>query len=379
MKVAHITATFPPHFTGTGNVCYHNSLELAKLGHDVTVLTANYPKVEYGYPEILNVKRLDPLFRIGNGPFLPGLLKIKNFDIVHLHYPFFFGSEMIYLTSKLQRSNLVITYHQDLIGSGPLKYVFKMHNALLLKIIVNSAKKIFPTSLDYAKHSFIKKIVEKRPKDVTEMANGVDIEKFNPKIDGSEVRDRHRLGNGKVILFVGAIDRAHFFKGVEYLLKSFSKLKDKDAHLLIVGEGDLKSHYARMAGELNVSDRVVFAGRVTDEDLPKYYAASDMVVLPSVTMGEAFGIVLIEAMATAKPVIASNLPGIRTVVDDGQNGLLIGPRDIDCLASKISYLLDSRDLRRKFGKHGRKKVEEKYTWQKIGLRLEKAYLEVLGD
>ena len=107
MKIAHVTATFPPNFTGTGVVCYHNCLELGKLGHDVTVLTANYPKVEYEYPDILNVKRLDPLFRIGNGPFLPGLLKIKGFDIVHLHYPFFFGSEMIYLRSKFYKEGRI--------------------------------------------------------------------------------------------------------------------------------------------------------------------------------------------------------------------------------------------------------------------------------
>lgn len=378
MKIAQITATFPPYYGGTGTVCYHNSLELAKLGHEVTVLTANYPKVEYEYPEILNVERLDPLFRIGNGPFLPGLLKIKNFDIVHLHYPFFFGSEMTYLNSKLRRSDYVLTYHQDVLGTGLLGYFFKFHNALLLKKIVNNAKKIFPTSLDYAKHSFIKEIVEDRPEDVIAMPNGVDIEKFNPEIDGTEVRSKYSLQDRRVILFVGALDRPHYFKGVEYLLRSFSRLEEKDTHLLIVGEGDLKNYYTDVAKKLDVSDNVTFAGRASDEDLPKYYAASDVVVLPSVTMGEAFGIVLIEAMATGKPVIASNLPGIRTVVDDGHNGLLVGPRNIDDLTSKIRYLLDRGDLRKQFGKHGRKKVVDKYTWQKIGLKLEDIYLDVLG-
>ena len=148
MKIAHVTATFPPNFTGTGIVCYHNCLELAKLGHDVTIFTANHPRKEYEYPGILNVERIDPLFRIGNGPFLPQLLKIRGFDIVHLHYPFFFGAEMIYLNSRLNKFGYVLTYHQDLIGSGPLKFIFKMQNALLLKRIVGGADRIFPTSID---------------------------------------------------------------------------------------------------------------------------------------------------------------------------------------------------------------------------------------
>jgi len=378
MKIAHITATFAPNFTGTGIVCYHNCLELAKLGHDVTIFTANHPKVEYEYPDLINVKRLDPLFRIGNGPFLPGLLKIKDYDIVHLHYPFFFGSEMTYLNSKFKKSGYVVTYHQDLIGTGILKYVFKMQNALLLKRIINGADKIFPTSIDYAQNSFIKGIVEKRPDDVTAMPNGVDVDKFHPDVDGGEIRRKHNIGNGKIILFVGALDRAHFFKGVDVLLESFSKIKERDVYLMVVGGGDMKNYYIELAKNLGVSDKVVFPGRVSDGDLPKYYAACDMVVLPSVTMGEAFGIVLLEGMACGKPVIASNLPGVRTVVNEAVDGFLVGSRNEADLTEKISYLLENEEISRQFGEKGRKKVEEKYSWESIGKRLESTYLDYLG-
>lgn len=378
MKIAHITATFAPNFTGTGIVCYHNCLELAKLGHDVTIFTANCPKIEYEYPNLINVKRLDPLFRIGNGPFLPGLLKIKDYDIVHLHYPFFFGSEMTYMNSRFRKFGYVVTYHQDLIGTGFLKYVFKMQNALLLKTIINGADRIFPTSIDYAQNSFIKSIVEKRPDDVIDMPNGVDIDKFHPDVDGGEIRRNHSLESGKIILFVGVLDRAHFFKGVDILLESFSKIREENVYLVVVGEGDMKDYYIELAKNLGVSDKVVFPGRVSDGNLPEYYAASDIVVLPSVTMGEAFGIVLLEGMASGKPVIASNLPGVRTVVTEGSDGFLVGPRNEADLTEKISYLLENEEISKRFGKKGRKKVEEKYSWGSIGKRLESVYLNYLG-
>jgi glycosyltransferase involved in cell wall biosynthesis len=366
MKIAHVTATFPPNFTGTGIVCYHNCLELAKLGHDVTIFTANHPKVEYEYPGIFNVERIDPLFRIGNGPFLPRLLKIKGFDIVH------------YLNSKLSKSGYVLTYHQDLIGSGVLKYIFKMQNALLLRKMVGGADRIFPTSIDYAEHSFIKNIVEKRGDDVMDMPNGVDVLKFHPDVPGAEIKRKHDIDDAKIILFVGSLDRAHFFKGVDVLLKSFSKIKERDVYLVIVGGGDMMEYYIRLAQTLGISDRVIFPGKVSDEDLPKYYSASDLVVLPSVTMGEAFGIVLLEAMASGKPVIASNLPGVRTVVNEGSDGFLVGPRNGGDLTEKMSYFLENEETSERFGKKGRKKVEEKYSWERIGKRLERAYLDYLG-
>jgi glycosyltransferase involved in cell wall biosynthesis len=87
--------------------------------------------------------------------------------------------------------------------------------------------------------------------------------------------------------------------------------------------------------------------------------------------------VLIEAMACGKPVIASNLPGVRTVVSDGEDGLLVTPGDMTDLAEKIHILLDSPQRRKTMGERGRMKVEEKYTWPKVVERLERVYVEAL--
>lgn len=381
MKIAQVTATFPPYMAGIGNVCYHNSLELAKLGHEVTVYTSNYPNIEYKYPNIFQVKRLPSLFRFGNAPFLPGLMNIKDYDIVHLHYPFYFGSEMIYAISKLRKLKYIITYHHDVINTGLIGLFCKVNSSTLMKLIINSASKIGVTSLDYVQQSIIKDIINiKRKNDwVVEIPNGVDINLFNPSVDGTKIKKQHGIESKEVVLFVGALDKAHYFKGIEYLLRSFAKLKNNDANLLIVGNGTLKKLYIEIAKELNILDKTVFVGNVSNDDLPKYYAASDIIVLPSISMGEAFGVVLIEAMATGKPIIASNLPGVRTVISDGINGFLAEPKNVEDLASKIEYLLENEDVRREFGKQGRKKAERYYSWENIGKKLESIYLEVLSS
>ena len=95
-------------------------------------------------------------------------------------------------------------------------------------------------------------------------------------------------------------------------------------------------------------------------------------------MGEAFGLVLVEAMATGKPVIASNLPGVRTVVNNGKDGFLVEPKNVEDLTLKIQYLLENEEVRKKFGREGREKVEEKYLWEKIGEKLESVYYKVVA-
>jgi len=377
MEIAQITATFPPYMGGTGNVCYHNSLELAKLGHDVTVFTSRFPDIDYTYPDLIHVKRFKPVFRIGNAPLIPELLKLKGFDIVHLHYPFYFGGETVYLISKLREQKYIITYHQDVVFEGFLNVFPKIHALTIAKLIINSANKICVTSFDHAKNSFIKEIIEKRQDSVVEIPNGVDIHRFNPNVNGNPIREMYQIGDEKVILFVGALDRAHYFKGVEYLLKSFAKLGNHEAKLIIVGEGELKKYYEFLSKKLGIRNKTIFAGKVSDDDLPKYYSASDLLVLPSISV-EMFGIVLVEAMSTGRPVISTELPGVRTVVDDGVNGFLVKPRNVEELTLKIDYLLENEDIMKKFGKMGRKKVEERYSWEKIGKKLERVYQEVLN-
>jgi glycosyltransferase involved in cell wall biosynthesis len=380
MRIAHVTATFPPYFGGTGTVCYYNALGLAYLGHQVTVFTAEHPPGDYAYPEEITVCRLPVLFRFGNAPILPGLLGLNGFDIVHLHYPFFFGSEMIFLKSLTGGLRYVMTYQHDVLFAGLLRFPEKLHHRLLGKRILARAEKVLASSWDYARASRLRELLQMRPEAVEELPNGVDVQRFHPEIDSGGLRTRYGLKRtDRVVLFVGALDRAHYFKGVGVLLQALAYLPDKGIRLLVVGEGNLRPTYQEQAVGLGLGDRVIFCGRVSNKELPTHYALCDLLVLPSVTMSEAFGVVLLEAMACGKPVIASNLPGVRSVVNAGEDGLLVRPGDVDDLAEKIQMLLGDPQRRQEMGERGWAKVEEKYAWLKIIPRLVQVYEEVLTN
>jgi glycosyltransferase involved in cell wall biosynthesis len=380
MRIAHVTATFPPHHTGTGVVCYHNALGLTRLGHEVTVFTADYPSGDYAYPEEITVRCLPVLFRIGNGPVLPGLLGLGGFDIVHLHHPFYFGAETVFLKSVAGGLRYVVTYHQDVLLAGLLRFLDELHHRLLGKRILARAAKVLATSWDYARASRLSELMQMRPEAVAELPNGVDAQRFHPDVDDDALRARYGLKHtDQVVLFVGALDRAHYFKGVGILLQALAHMPDKGIRLLVVGDGNLRPTYEKQAIGLGLRDRVVFCSHVSDEEMPAHYALCDLLILPSTTMGEAFGVVLLEAMACGKPVIASNLPGVRSVVGDGEDGLLIRPGGVDDLAEKVQILLGDRHRRREMGERGRAKVEEKYNWPVIIPGLVQVYEEVLAS
>lgn len=370
MKIAQVTHSFPPYMSGTGNACYHYAIELAKLGHDVTVFTYDYPKQPYKYPDIIKVKKLPYLFRVGNAAFMPGLLKeLKGFDIIHLHFPFFFGAEMVYLASKLQHTKYIITYHNDAISKGLIGLYFTMYRHTIMKLILSGSSAITVSSLDYGRHSLIKRWIDHKDGKGIEIPFGVDTERFNTNVDCSKIKTKYGLNDKKVVLFVGGLDKPHYFKGVEYLIKGFAKVKNDNARLMIVGNGDLKEHFVKIAENEYIKDKTIFVGGVSDTDLPAFYALSNIVVLPSISI-ESFGLVLLEAMATGKPVIASDLPGVRTVVDNGKTGFLVPPKDVDTLALSINRLLNDDSISNLFGENGLRKVKTKYSWSVVGKQLE---------
>src|SRR5437016_2154629 len=143
------------------------------------------------------------------------------------------------------------------------------------------------------------------------------------------------------------------------------------------GEGSLLEPMKRFAHSMGVADRVRFLGRVSDENLPKVYAACDVFVLPSVSRLEAFGIVALEAMATAKPVIVADIPGVREVIEDGREGLLADPLNARDLAEKIRRLLADPEARRVMGERGREKVLESFGIERVTDQIEGVYRSVL--
>ena len=379
MKIAIITPTFPPYAGGIGKVAAFNARELKKLGHQVTVFTPFYQPVKEEFGD-LEIKRLKPLFKYGNAAFIPALGKmLKGFDIIHLHYPFFGGAELIWLQSRRLKKNgakTILHYHMDVVGQGFLKTIFRFHNKFILPRLAKKADKILFTSFDYGNESNLSAELKKNSQNFMELPNGVDSRKFEPQPKNENLLKKYEINpDDKIILFVGGLDKAHYFKGIEYLLQAANILRQANYfwRLIIVGEGNLKNYYADYAGQLGLDNEVIFTGYVADDDLPKYYNLTDVCVLPSIDKSEAFGLALIEAMACAKPVVATNLAGVRSVVENEINGLLAEPKNADSLAAKINHLLVNPEIAKDFGLAGRKKVEEKYEWGRIGRKLDELY------
>jgi len=378
LRIAHVTATFPPYRGGTGNVCYHNARELARRGHEVTVITATVPGApDHEERDSFAVRRLRPLVRVGNAPVLPGLVgALRGFDVVHLHYPFF-GGELTALAAAQNRSPLVVTYHQDVLLQGAISLVGLGLRYTAGRAVLRSAARVLFTSEDYGNASHIRPLLRGNEKRLGALPNGVDTSLFCPAMNAHELGAHRSASSGKhTVLLVAALDRAHYFKGVDVLLDALARLP-AGFRGVIVGDGDLRQTYEARALELGIGERVAFAGRVSDTQLVRHYQNADVTVLPSITMGEAFGLVLVESLACGTPVVASDLPGVRTVVDHGRDGLLVPVRDDVALAGALQKICAGPALGRTMGERGRVKVERNYSWQAIGRNLEQIYRDVL--
>jgi glycosyltransferase involved in cell wall biosynthesis len=381
LDVAHVTATFPPYYAGTGNVAMQNALAVAELGHDVTVYTPRLGDAEVSAGQGVTVRRLRPLVRVGNASLVPGLLLMPRHDVVHLHYPFIFGAESLLVASRLRRFPFVLTYHNDLLAPGFKGGLFDVYQRVWSRSVLRGARVIITPDLDGAGASAIAgPIVRARGARTLEIPNGVDVERFRPMFGSNEVRRRLGLdGDAPVILFVGAMDSAHHPKGgVPVLLEAMLRLSRRDVHVLLVGGGDRVAEYRRLAMSLGLADRTLFAGQVPHDEMPAIYSVADIVVQPS-QLFEPFGLVSAEAMACGRPVVASDLPGIRRVVSLCDGGVLARAGDAGDLAARIDQLLDDGDLRAELGRRGRIGVEQRYDARRIGPLLEEAYVRAIGS
>ncbi|MBI4276571.1 glycosyltransferase, partial [Candidatus Uhrbacteria bacterium] len=290
---------------------------------------------------------------------------------VHLHYPFFGGAEFVALWKQFvlypRPCPLVVTYHMDAVADGWKGKLFASYNRRILPWILKSADRIIVTSNDYFSHSLLADMPAIASKLVT-VPLGIDIAQFSQR----------GVGDARTVLFVGGLDRAHAFKGMDVLLRAFKLVCDfSEARLVIVGDGDLRPTYEALATELGIVKKVKFAGAVSESELVCQYADAACIVLPSINASEAFGMVLLEAMAAGKPVIASNLPGVRSVVVDSVTGVLVKPGDIIGLAKTMTDILDNPEYASQLGGAGRRRVEQEYQLKVVGEKLEQLYQDLL--
>jgi glycosyltransferase involved in cell wall biosynthesis len=188
------------------------------------------------------------------------------------------------------------------------------------------------------------------------LQNGFDERKINilPYYCKDYGYDERHFDN--FILFVG---RIWLYKGLQFLIKALKNLP-QSLKLVIAGEGDYLDDMKSLTADLGLGERVIFLGRISNDDLKQYYSNCLALVVPSI-WAEPFGIIGIEAMASGKPVIAFDVGGISDWLEDNKSGFLVERENVAGLVEKINLFLNNRELATKMGDYGRKLYEEKYT------------------
>ncbi len=384
MKIAHIVCTFPPYFGGMGNVVFQTVNALINLGHDAQVFTVGYnqERPEVIEPQKAYVTKYSPKLQFGNAAYIPQLRNILHtFDIVHLHYPFY-GTANLIRKWKMAYPDipLVITYHMDNRAVGWKGLYFMYYNLFWMPKILGAADLLIGSSKDYIDASGASVLQKQFPEKWQYIPFGVDCNRFSPGKKSTSLQESIGLESDvPTILFVGGMDNAHYFKGVPILLKALCILKKQNLpfQAVFVGEGELKNGFVQESRGMGLATHVHFVGRVEDEALPQYYRLADVFVLPAINQAEAFGMVLLEAMASGVPVITSDLPGVRTVPKDA--GVVFPPKNYVALAQCIQELFLNPELLAEKKAEARRVAQEVYSWDAITKTLEKEYHNLVGD
>jgi phosphatidylinositol alpha-mannosyltransferase len=354
----------------------HLAAELRALGHTVRILTPATGKtsrqVEYGVYKVAWAAPLPvngSVARVSLAPDLNGhigdLLMRERFDVVHLHEPLASVLPLTVLHSARRSGAVVVgTFHAAVprsLTASPPEWAYASAKPFLRHYFRKLDGRI---AVSKAALAFIERFF---PGDYRIIPNGVDVARFRDAAPRPELRDGRPN-----ILFVG---RAEKRKGLKHLLRAVPLIREyhPSARFIIVSDGPLRAGYQRLVDKAGWQD-VLFAGRVSDEDLPSYYASADVFVSPS-TGGESQGIVLLEALAAGVPIVASDIAGHRTVITNGVDGVLIPPADHEQLAWAICHLLNEPKEIERLRMKARERAEA-FSWPRVAGMIEHYYREL---
>jgi rhamnosyl/mannosyltransferase len=257
-----------------------------------------------------------------------------------------------------------VTYHSDIVRQARLAAWY----GPFLRRFLRRADAIIATSDNYLQSS---RILGGFRDKCTVIPLGIDLARFRlrPQQAAEIEAVRARYGPG-IVLFIG---RFRYYKGLHVLIRAMSRA---EGTLLLIGTGRLENDLRQLVRSTKLEDRVLFLGELSDREAEIHLHACDLLVLPSILRSEAFGIVLLEAMACAKPVVSTELgTGTSSANRHEETGLVVKPDDTESLAQAITHLLANPELREKYGKAGRQRVERHFSAQDMVDRILAVYEE----
>ncbi|NLF01399.1 MAG: glycosyltransferase family 4 protein [Anaerolineales bacterium] len=402
MRLLHVTHQYRPAIGGAEKHITDLSEELARRGHSVDVFTsrsvdyhswrselpaferldgvdvhrfASLPRgrsawrmLAYGFRNYwrTQARRYEPFIFCGSGPLMPGMFWAilrhgRRYDLMHISNLHYSHAYTAYVAAHILGLPTIITphVHAEQRETHDVGYLHSMLSGSHAVLADTQAEKEYLLAREWNSRVIVGGI-------------GLRLDRY-PALDPGESRAQFGLPqNGFVVLFLG---RKADYKGLDVCLEAFCALRRvrQDAYFLAVGPETPSSE--RLWERYRGLEGLRVCGSVSDETRLAALAACDVLAMPSV--GEAFGIVYLEAWAYDKPVIAARIKSVSSIVSDGQDGFLIEPGGVAEMAGHLSYMADHPDEAKRMGTQGRAKLERRYTVQRIGDIVEGTYARVM--
>jgi rhamnosyl/mannosyltransferase len=347
VKVVHASKFYPPVAGGTLSEGPAREWEVTVVAaNDASTTTAE----QRAGVRIVRVGSCGVAVSVSLCPTLPWRLwrEAADANCVVLHEPNPVAAAALWVHTPGRR--LIIWHHSDVVRPwwAPATY------GRFQRALYRRADCVIVSNPVLAERSAL----VRRAKRVAVIPHGVDLAKYRTLTAGQRVRvdEILRTTSGPRVLFVG---RFVYYKGLHVLIDAMRRCPGT---LILVGDGPFQRELQQQVAQLGLASRVVFAGPVSDDELPAYYHASDVFALPSVAESETYGLVQIEAMASGLPVVSTNLPtGVPWVNQDGVTGAIVAPGDAVALSDALTRILDDRPRARALGENGRARAEAVFS------------------
>ena len=377
MKILQVAPYFFPYVGGQESYIYNLSKHLVKNGHEVHIITSNYPKSKYSEEiDSITIERNNLLLRPLRNPISPGFFNIKklsnDFDLIHVHNLYAFSSIVTAYYKNKINCPLIFTDHGKLVFDVKHKdFVVQMYTKLIAKKILEKTDLVVVLS----KHQkeYLSTISPNLANKIKIIPNAIDIELFR-KLD-KNIEKVESNNSAFTFLYVGQLIKR---KGIGWLLKALKILEksNKNIKLIIVGDGEYRDYYKKLVNDLNLNQYVEFKGGINDKNkLTFLYKNCDAFVLPS--LSEGLPTVILEAIYFGLPVISTDNGGIKE--NFGDCVIVVPPRDSIKLAqaminlSKKDNIEDAKNLSKNF----KNVIESKYSWNAVVDEYEKLYQNYL--
>lgn len=326
---------------------------LSKKGCEIILLTLkNHKNLENSIDKNIKIIYLPITGNLGyylNFLYVNMIIKKMKPDIINVHYASGYGTLGRFIKFEKKLLNVWGSDIYDFPNQSEIKKKILIKNLKAYKFIASTSKCM-------AKET--KKYIEEN-KEIFITPFGVDTEKFKSFYKNKE--------NTKIT--IGVVKTLSENYGIEYLVRAIFDLKNlipeedfKKIEVNIYGTGDLKENLEKLSKKLEISNKIFFKGYIQNDLVPIVLNEMDIFVVPSIN--ESFGVASLEAMACEIPVIVSDAEGLKEVVENNKTGFVVERKNAKAIAEKIKLLINDKELRKKMGKEGRKRVKEIYDWQK---------------